>query len=128
VRVEALRKERQQMEVEGQAMAEQLTRGTNRQKYKLRNLVFMSLAMYDTWPCYAALEVELRLAQEAMAQLTETRDKAEEKAKKAIEELKREPGLVPCCLPFLFIGVKKLKIVIIATLCAEFSHQSQAQF
>jgi hypothetical protein len=35
VRVEALRKEHQQMEVEGQAMAEQLTRGTNRQKYKL---------------------------------------------------------------------------------------------
>jgi hypothetical protein len=84
--------------------------------------------MYDAWPCYAALEVELRLSQEAMAQLTETGDKAEEKAKKAIEELKREPGLVPYCLPFLFIGVKKLKIVIIATLCAEFRHQSQAQF
>jgi hypothetical protein len=67
VRAEALSKERQQMEAEGQAMADQLTRSTNRQKYKLQNLVFLLLAMYDTWPCYAALEVELRLAQEAVA-------------------------------------------------------------
>jgi alpha-D-ribose 1-methylphosphonate 5-triphosphate synthase subunit PhnL len=68
------------------------------------------------------LEVELCLAQEAMAQLTEARDRADEKAKKAIEELQRKPSLAPHRLPFLFIGDEKLRVVIAATLCAEYRH------
>jgi hypothetical protein len=48
-------------------MAEQLTRGASHQKCKLRDLIWLSLAEYDIWLCYAALEVELRLAQEAVA-------------------------------------------------------------
>jgi hypothetical protein len=50
VRAEALRKERQQMEVEGQAIAEQLTHDASCQKCKLRDLICLSLAEYDTWP------------------------------------------------------------------------------
>jgi hypothetical protein len=41
-----------------------------------------------------------------VAKLTEARDKAEEKAEKAIEELQRESCLTPRHLPFLFIGGK----------------------
>jgi hypothetical protein len=67
VRAGALRKERQQIEAEGQAMAEQLTRGASHKKCKLRDLIWLSLAEYDIWLCYSALEVELRLAQEAVA-------------------------------------------------------------
>jgi ABC-type arginine transport system ATPase subunit len=107
-------------------MAEQLTRDASCQKCKLRDLICLSLAKYDTWPCFTTLEVELRLAQEAVAKLTEAEDRAEEKAEKAIEELQRKPSLASRRLPFLFIGDEKF--VIAATLCAKYRHQSQAQF
>jgi hypothetical protein len=87
VRAEALRIEHQQMEAEGQAMAEQLTRDASHKKCKLRDLICLSLAEYDAWPCFTALEVELCLAWEAVTQLTEAGDRVKERAKKAIEEL-----------------------------------------
>jgi hypothetical protein len=55
------------MEAEGQAMAELLTRAASYKKCKLWDLIWLSLAEYDIWLCYASLEVELHLAQEAMA-------------------------------------------------------------
>jgi ABC-type arginine transport system ATPase subunit len=71
------------------------------------------------------LEAEVRLAQEAVAQLIEAKDKAEEKAKKIIEELQRK-SLTPRRLPFLFIGDEKLRVIIAAALCAEYRHHLQA--
>jgi hypothetical protein len=46
--------------VKKEAMA--ITCGASRQKCKLRDLIWLSLAEYDIWLCYAASEVELRLA------------------------------------------------------------------
>jgi hypothetical protein len=66
------------------------------------------------------LEVELCLAQEVVAQLTEVGDMVEEKAEKTIEELQHKPSLASHCLPFLFIGDEKF--VIAATLCAKYHH------
>jgi hypothetical protein len=57
-----------------------------------------------------------------MAQLTKVGDRVEEKVEKSIEELQRKPSLAPCYLPFLFIGVEKLRVVIAATLCTEYRH------
>ena len=78
------------MEVEGQSMAEQLGSSADREKGLTQNFVLLLYLVVTCLYVCTSLEMELGLSQEAVSQRLEAKEKAEERARKAIKGLCRE--------------------------------------
>ena len=66
VKVLALEKDCQLMEVENQSLVEKLSRSTDQEKGTTLNFALLRLSIQNICPCCVALEMKLRLSREAV--------------------------------------------------------------